>query len=60
MGYTDADRKHNESLKVYEIKNIRRGKGERSVYIYAELYIDEELSISATLDYITEKIFERM
>lgn len=45
----------------YEIRYIRRGKGERSKYIYASLYKvfedgKDELIISATLDYIASEL----
>lgn len=44
-----------------KIVNIRRGKGSRSVFIYAEL-VDEEnnLVIGATLDYILEALEDRL
>ena len=43
----------------YSIVNIRKGKGNRSNIIYAKL-VDEngELIISATLDYIIERLKE--
>lgn len=43
------------------ITNIRRGKGERVKYIYAKL-VDKNgnLLINADLDYIVEKISERL
>lgn len=41
------------------IKDIQRGTGSRSCYVYACLYNDDgELLISATLDHITERVFE--
>ena len=41
------------------ITNIRRGKGYRESFVYAELRgPDGELLMSATLDYITTEIME--
>lgn len=41
---------------VYEIKNIRRGRGEKVLYLYAELCKDGQPLIHATLDYIHERL----
>lgn len=39
------------------IVNIKRGTGPRHCYVYAQLLdINNELLISATLDYITEQL----
>ena len=44
-----------------KIVNINRGKGNRSIYIYAELRNEkDELLISATLDYIVKVLTERL
>jgi hypothetical protein len=40
----------------YEIRNIRRGTGRRAQYVYAELYLQDEMIIAATLDYIVERL----
>lgn len=43
------------------ITNIKRGKGERSCYIYATLVNEKgEILISATLDYIVDTLTERL
>lgn len=44
----------------YVIKDIRRGKGYRNQTMYAKLYNEDtgEIVISATLNYITERMFE--
>lgn len=47
-----------ESLKI-EIKNIRYGKKpDREHTLYAQLFVNDELSIVATLDYIVKRIPE--
>lgn len=44
-----------------QITDVRRGKGARSVYVYAELRAsDGSLLVSATLDYITTVLRERL
>lgn len=40
----------------YEIRNIRRGKGGRSHFVYAQLFVDGELSMTATLDTILVRL----
>jgi hypothetical protein len=56
--------RENETMNEYEnatIVNIRRGKGERSIYIYAELRSSSgQLLVSATLDYILKILDERL
>lgn len=42
----------------YKIVNIRRGKGHRSDTLYASLMDGDVLLISATLDYITQRLEE--
>lgn len=42
-----------------KICKIRRGQGAREKYIYAELREGFELQISATLDYVLNKVTER-
>ncbi len=43
------------------ITNIHRGRGDRSIFIYAELRDENNnLLISATLDYIIKKFIDRM
>ena len=43
------------------IVNIRRGKGDRWVYVYADLIgPDGELLICATIDYIATALMERL
>jgi len=39
----------------YTLKNVHRGTGSRSRYIYADLYDIDGLVTAATLDYILEK-----
>jgi hypothetical protein len=49
------------NYKNCRIVDIRRGSGERSHLIYAQLVNDkDELLISATLDYIVEALAERI
>ncbi len=44
-----------------KIVNIKRGKGERACYIYAQLVAsDGTLLINATLDYIFQALQERV
>jgi hypothetical protein len=44
-----------------KITNVRRGKGARQVYIYAQLQsASGEILISATLDYIMQALRERV
>lgn len=43
------------------ITNIHRGVGNKSCYVYAELRDENnELIISATIDYITKEFIKRM
>lgn len=43
------------------ITNIHRGRGNKSIFVYAELRDEnDELIISATLDYITKEFIKRM
>ena len=43
------------------IKNIRRGKGARSTFVYADFYSESGvLLMNATLDRITETLEDRM
>lgn len=43
-------------MSTFIIKGIRPGKGTRAHILYAQLYDGEELSISATLDYIVARL----
>jgi hypothetical protein len=46
-------------MKTYTIKNIRKGTGDRSHIVYAQLYDEyNDLVISATLSYIMERLKE--
>ena len=42
-----------------EIRDIQRGSGNREKYVYAQLFINDELAISATLDYVIKALKER-
>ena len=42
--------------KGLEIRDIRRGYGNRNNTIYADLYLNDELVICATLDYIVKAL----
>ena len=54
-------RKEEGSYEGCSITNIRRGTGDKSQWIYANLVDkDGKLLISATLDYITECLKERL
>jgi len=46
----------NNTTHDYKITNIRAGKGNRSHILYACLCDGDRLLISATLDYITERL----
>ena len=43
------------------LKNVHRGRGDRALFIYAEVYEAEtgHLRIAATLDYILNAVAER-
>ena len=42
----------------YEIRNIRRGKGARAHMVFARLYHNDDMIMSATLDYIVSRLNE--
>jgi hypothetical protein len=54
----EQELKEVSNVSEYYITNVRKGKGEQSIYTYAELREvgTNELAISATLDYINKKI----
>lgn len=48
-----------KKYKGASITNIRRGKGDRNVYVYAEIITaNGELLVSALLDYCVERMEE--